>query len=262
MLNFQLNYLPNYTSKPRETALSMVMDKGLSLLQARELVESAGHLVDFVKLGFGTSIATAQLAEKIRLYQQHGIKVYFGGTLFEAFLVRDQLEDYRRLLDHYKLDTVEVSDGTIKLDEQRKCALISDFSKNYRVLSEVGSKNESVLIEPKKWIRLINQELAAGAYKVIAEARESGNVGIYRANGKQRTVLINRILASVDPDKIIWEAPQKSQQVAFIKLLGSHVNLGNLAPSEVVACHTLRMGLRGDTFFDHLPESIRTTYMP
>ena len=240
----------------------MVMDKGLSLREAEDLVQSSGHLLDLVKLGFGTSYVTQNIEEKIKLYHSLNIDVYLGGTFFEAFLVRNLLQEYKNLLHKLKINIVEISDGSIQLPSEKKCELIADFTKDFKVLSEVGSKNDSIIIEPRKWIRLMNQELEAGAYKVIAESRESGNVGIYRSNGKAHSLLIDRIKAKVDPTKIIWEAPQKSQQLYFIKLLGSDVNLGNISPNELISCETLRLGLRGDTFFDHLPTDIRKQYEP
>ena len=262
MLEISLSHLPKRSQKPRSQGISMVMDKGLSMREAQDLIQVASGLIDFIKLGFGTAQLTQNVAEKIKIYQDAGIAVYLGGTFFEAFLVRNMLPEYKDLLKRLQLTTVEVSDGSIRLEADKKCALIEDFAKDFQVLSEVGSKNNSILIEPKKWIRLMQQELEAGAYKVIAEARESGNVGIYRSNGKAHKLLIDRILSKVDPSKIIWEAPQKSQQVYFIKLLGAEVNLGNIAPNELIACEALRLGLRGDTFFEYLPTEIRKIYEP
>ena len=263
MFDFVLDHLPERSQKPREKGVSMVMDKGLSITQASELVQVAGHLIDFIKLGFGTSYVSAGVKEKIEIYQKAGIEVYLGGTFFEAFLVRDAMDKYEALLEKYKLKTVEISDGSIELPSEEKCKWIRYFEqKKYKVFSEVGSKNDSIIIEPKKWIRLMSEELQAGAYKVIAEARESGNVGIYWSSGKAHKVLINRILSKVDKDKILWEAPQKSQQIYFIKLLGAEVNLGNIAPSDIIPCETLRLGLRGDTFFDFLPKEICKKYKP
>lgn len=256
MKNFDLPFLPNRTEKPRESGVSMVMDKGLSLRGAEDLIESAGHLTDLVKLGFGSSLITSNLKEKIDLYQNAGLKVYFGGTLFEAFYARDMVDDYMKLVDSYGLSTVEISDGSIKMNPDDKCELIQKFAKNFTTLSEVGSKNDSIIISPNHWITMMNREIEAGAWKVIAEARESGTVGIYKSNGKAHTVLINKILSKVPKDKILWEAPKKAQQVFFIDLLGADVNLGNIAPNEIIPCECLRLGLRGDTFFNYMPEEI------
>lgn len=253
---FSLDHIPERTAKPREEGLTMVMDKGLSLRQAEDLIDGAGHLVDLVKLGFGTSYVTPRLKDKIALYQSNGIKVYLGGTLFEAFIARGQFEAYRKLLGTLKLGTVEVSDGSIDLNHEEKLKFISTLAKDHTVLSEVGSKETGILISPAKWVRLMNSELEAGSWKVIAEARESGTVGIYRPSGHAHTTLVNRIMAKVPGKDILWEAPIKSQQTWFIKQVGANVNLGNVPPDEVIALEALRLGLRGDTFFDYLPTDV------
>jgi phosphosulfolactate synthase len=234
----------------------MVMDKGLSLRQVEDLLSVSGHLVDLVKLGFGTSFVTPNLKEKIALYQKAGCRVYLGGTLFEAFVARGAFKEYRKLLDKLGLDTAEVSDGSITMTTEEKCGYISTLAKDHTVLSEVGSKEAGILISPAKWVRMMLAELEAGSWKVIAEARESGNVGIYRPSGHAHTTLVSRILSKVPAKDILWEAPIKSQQVWFIKQLGANVNLGNIAPDDVIPLETLRLGLRGDTFFQYLPEEV------
>ncbi|HRO99043.1 MAG TPA: phosphosulfolactate synthase [Flavobacteriales bacterium] len=255
-MNFAITHIPSRSTKPREEGVTMVMDKGLSMRQAEDLIESSGHLVDLIKLGFGTSLVTPRLKEKVKLYQGSGIRVYLGGTLFEAFVARGQLKDYRKLVDQLGLDMVEVSDGSINMPPKEKCKYITDLAKHFTVLSEVGSKESGILISPAKWVNMMRTELDAGSWKVIAEARESGTVGIYRPSGHAHTALVNRILAKVAAQDILWEAPQKSQQVWFIKQLGANVNLGNIAPEEVIPLETLRLGLRGDTFFQYLPEEV------
>lgn len=255
-MNFDLSHIPQRTSKPREAGLTMVMDKGLSLREAENLIESSDHLVDLVKLGFGTSLIAKNLQEKIKLYQNAGIMVYLGGTLFEAFLIRGQFDDYRKLLKKLGIDTAEVSDGSIELNHNTKCELIHEMAKDFRTLSEVGSKEAGIIIHPNKWKNMMKAELEAGSWKVIAEARESGNVGIYRPNGSAHVSLISKILEVIPKDKILWEAPQKAQQVWFINQLGANVNLGNIAPNEMIPLETLRLGVRGDTFFNYLPERI------
>ena len=255
-MNFELNHIPPRSRKPREEGLTMVMDKGLSIRQAEDLIDSSGHLTDVVKLGFGTSFTTPRLKEKIALYQSADIKVYLGGTLFEAFIARGQFEDYRRVLDKLKLDAAEVSDGSIDLEHDVKLKYINILARDLTVLSEVGSKETGILISPAKWVRMMNSELEAGSWKVIAEARESGTVGIYRPSGHAHTTLVNRIMAKVPGGDILWEAPIKSQQTWFIKQVGANVNLGNVAPDEVIALEALRLGLRGDTFFEYLPSDI------
>lgn len=256
-LNYQLPHIPKRTSKPRNTGLNMMMDKGLSLRQIEDFLSTSAHLTDLVKLGFGTSYVTQNLREKISLYKEAGIKVYFGGTLFEAFIIRGMFDEYRSLLDKYQLDTTEISDGSIILDHGLKCEYINKLSKDFTVVSEVGSKEEGIIVSPGKWIKLMNTELQAGSWKVIAEARESGTVGIYRSSGHAHTLLVNKILSKVKQEDVLWEAPQKSQQAWFIKLLGANVNLGNIAFDEIIPLETLRLGLRGDTFFHFLPEELK-----
>lgn len=257
-MNYTLSHIPARSAKPREDGLTMVMDKGLAIRQAEDLIAASGHLIDMVKLGFGTSFVSPNLKEKIALYQKSGIRVYLGGTLFEAFVARGAFKDYVKLLDKLGLDTAEVSDGSITMSADEKCKFISTLAKHRTVLSEVGSKESGILISPAKWVRMMRNELDAGSWKVIAEARESGNVGIYRPSGHAHTALVSRILAKIPAKDILWEAPQKSQQVWFIKQLGANTNLGNIAPDDVIPLETLRLGLRGDTFFQYLPEDVAT----
>lgn len=247
-MNFELNNLPSRTAKPREYGLTMVMDKGLSLRDAESFLDVSGEYTDMVKLGFGTSIITPRLDEKIKLYQEAGIPVFFGGTLFEAFVIRGQFEDYLRLLDKYKLGHAEVSDGSIEISQDQKCEYIRKVAERAVVLSEVGSKDAEKIIPPYKWIAMMEAEIQAGVWKVIAEARESGNVGIFRGSGEVRSGLVEEILTRIPQETILWEAPQKAQQVWFIKLYGANVSLGNIAPNEVIPLETLRLGLRGDSF--------------
>lgn len=258
-MNFILPHIPERPARPRNNGLTMMMDKGLSIRQAEDFLSASGHLTDIIKLGFGTSFLTPNLEQKIKLYKEAGMKVYLGGTLFEAFIVRNMFDDYQKLLDKLKLDCAEVSDGSIVMPHDKKCEYINKLSKNNTVLSEVGSKEAGIIIHPAMWISMMNTELQAGSWKVIAEARESGNVGIYRANGTAHTLLINKILAKVNKDSILWEAPIKAQQVWFLKLLGANVNLGNISHDDVIPLETLRLGLRGDTFFSYLPADLKLT---
>ncbi len=255
-MNVDLKYLPSREKKPREKGVTMVMDKGLSLREAENFIENNAQYSDLIKLGFGTSVISNNLKEKINLYHQAGLKVYVGGTLFEAFVIRNQFDDYKKMLDKYNLQMAEVSDGSIVLDHDLKCKYIADLSKNFTVLSEVGSKEEGIIIHPKRWTSMMKTELEAGSWKVIAEARESGNVGIYHKDGKTHTLLIDQIVSKIPNDKIMWEAPAKTQQVWFIKYFDQHVNLGNIAPNDVIPLETLRLGLRGDTFFSFLPQEL------
>ena len=253
-MNFTLPYVPERDVKPRKRGLTMMMDKGLGLKETELFIEANGHLTDIVKFGFGTAMVTPNLEEKLKMYREADIRPYFGGTLFEVFYARGMQNDYFRLLDKYKLDLAEISDGSIVIPHDEKCELIAKMSKDRTVLSEVGSKDSGILISPGKWIKSMKTELEAGSWKVIAEGREAGNVGVFRANGTAHTLLINRIIKAVDPDDILWEAPQKNQQVWFIKLFGANVNLGNIAPNEMIPLECLRLGLRGDTFFESLPK--------
>lgn len=249
-MNYRLNDLPYRTSKPRTNGYTMVMDKGLSIREVEDLIETCGDYIDIVKFGWSTSFVTPKLKEKIALYKSVGIPCYLGGTLFEAFIIRGQFEEYQKVLEDFGLEYAEVSDGSITLDHEKKCDYISTLSKQVTVLSEVGSKDAAKIIPPYKWIEQMQTELDAGAWKVIGEARESGNVGLFRDSGEVRQGLVEEILTKIPEERIIWEAPQKEQQVWFIKLIGANVNLGNIAPHEVIPLETIRLGLRGDTF-DH-----------
>lgn len=254
-MNYPLSNLPERTAKTRNSGITMVMDKGLSLRQAEDFVEVAGVHTDIVKLGWATSFVTPNLENKLDLFRAANIPVYFGGTLFEAFIVRKQFDDYCRILDKYKMEYVEVSDGSIEIEHEEKCEYIRKLSKNFTVISEVGSKDVQKIFAPYKWIKLMQAEIDAGSWKVIAEARESGNVGIYRDSGEVRQGLVDEILTQIPEETIIWEAPQKAQQVWFIKLIGANVNLGNIAPADVIPLETLRLGIRSDTF-DHFLNNI------
>jgi phosphosulfolactate synthase len=249
-MNYTINNLPERTLKPRDSGITMVMDKGLSLRQVEDFIEVAGTYTDIVKLGWATSYVTPNLDKKIKLYQDAGIPVYFGGTLFEAMIVRGQFDDYCRILDKYKLQHAEVSDGSITIEHEEKCEYIRKLTKQVTVISEVGSKDVQKIFAPYKWIQLMKAEIEAGSWKVIAEARESGNVGIYRDSGEVRQGLVDEILTQIPEQSIIWEAPQKAQQVWFIKLVGANVSLGNIAPIDTIPLETLRLGIRSDTF-DH-----------
>lgn len=254
MNNFTLSYIPERPQKPRKEGVTMMMDKGMGLRETEHFIEASAHLTDLVKFGFGTSYVANKLEDKIKLYKEAGIRPYLGGTLFEAFYARGLVDDYQRLLDRLGLDLVEISDGSIIIPHKEKCKIIKQMSKSRTVLSEVGSKDSGIIVSPFKWVSWMKAELNAGSWKVIAEGREAGNVGVFRPNGTAHTMLINHIIARVDPTQILWEAPQKNQQVWFIKLFGSNVNLGNIAPNDMIPLECLRLGLRGDTFFEFLPQ--------
>ena len=247
-----LKNIPDRAEKPRDKGLTMVMDKGLSLNEAENMVALKSELTDIVKLGFGTSLLTRYIDKKIKLYHKAGIMVYVGGTLFEAFTVRNQFDDFCRLMDKLKLEMVEVSDGSISIEHDTKCEYIQKLSKNFKVISEIGSKCESNSLEDSDWIEYMNKELPAGSWKVIAEAREGGNVGMFDPNGNIKENLIKKITNKISASKILWEAPQKKQQVWFINNFGANVNLGNISPNDIISLECLRIGLRGDTFDNYL----------
>ena len=247
-----LKNIPDRAEKPRDKGLTMVMDKGLSLNEAENMVALKSELTDIVKLGFGTSLLTRYIDKKIKLYHKAGIMVYVGGTLFEAFTIRNQFDDFCKLMDKLKLEMVEVSDGSISIEHDTKCEYIQKLSKNFKVISEIGSKCESNSLEDSDWIEYMNKELQAGSWKVIAEAREGGNVGMFDPNGNIKENLIKKITNKISASKILWEAPQKKQQVWFINNFGANVNLGNISPNDIISLECLRIGLRGDTFDNYL----------
>jgi len=252
-MNFNLPFVPERPEKPRESGLTMMMDKGLSLREAENFCEVSAEYTDLVKLGFGTGLLTPNVKEKIKIYKQAGLRPYFGGTLFEAFAARNMIDDYKKFITDAGVETAEVSDGVLPMDHDLKCEYIRDVAKDFVVLSEVGTKLKGKEISNEEWVKWMLSELEAGAWKVIAEARESGNMGIYNNDGSANSELVLDIRSHIDPDKILWEAPLKNQQVWFIKLLGPNVNLGNIAENEVIPLETLRRGLRGDTLLSFLP---------
>jgi len=248
--NFPLKQIPERTVSPRAYGLTMINDKGLSVAEAKNLLSIASPYVDIAKLAFGTSFVSQDLGEKIKIYQAAGVKVYFGGLLFEAFVIRNQFSDFVDLLKKYDIDYIEVSDGSIDITHEEKCGYIEKLAKYGTVLSEVGSKDKDRehITPPYQWIRLMKAELEAGASYIVAEARETGTVGLYRNSGEVREGLVQEILTKVPAEKVIWEAPQKDQQLYFLTLIGANANLGNINPSEVIALESMRVGLRGDSF--------------
>jgi phosphosulfolactate synthase len=248
MLDFLL--LPDRTAKPRESGLTHVLDKGLGPSQIEDLVAVAAPYIDIVKLGWGTSYITHNLHDKILLYQRHDIPVCFGGTLFEVALRQNRVDDYVRALSELGVGHVEISDGTIAMEEEQKLGMIRRLAREFKVLSEVGSKDAKVVLAPFRWVDLIKRELDAGAWKVITEGRESGTVGVYTPDGEVKSGLVDEIVHQIPPERLLFEAPTRPQQTWFIKKFGSNVNLGNIPPEEVISVETLRLGLRGDTVLD------------
>ena len=257
-MNFPLSHIPERTSGERDYGLTMMMDKGLSLKEAGNFIESSTPFTDLVKFGFGTALITQDLKEKVKLYQSAGLKPYFGGTLFEMFFVRGEFDAYRRFVEECGLHNVEVSDGIIRMDHEEKLECISVLAKDFQVLSEIGSKVKGVELSNEVWVSQMKSELETGSWKVIAEARESGTIGIYDSEGAANRELIDDIMKEISVNDVLWEAPIIAQQTMFIKMLGANVNLGNIAPYEVVSLEALRCGLRGDTFFDVLPDEFHS----
>jgi phosphosulfolactate synthase len=239
--------LPSRSEKPREQGITHVLDRGLSVAEVDGLMEVAGDFVDFVKLGWGTAIATRNLDAKLERYRVHDVPVVLGGTLTELAIAQRRLDGLVDWLKELRLSHVEVSDGTIVLDHDDKLRIIERLSHEFTVFSEVGSKDDAKIMAPYRWVEQIRSELGAGAWKVIAEARESGNVGLYRADGEVRMGLVDEIAHEVDPGRLVFEAPRKEQQVWFLKRFGAEVNLGNIPPDDVLSLETLRLGLRSDT---------------
>jgi phosphosulfolactate synthase len=239
--------LPQRAAKPRQEGITHVLDRGLSVAQIDGLVEVAGEYVDFVKLGWGTAVATGNLEAKLARYREHRIPVMLGGTLTELAIAQNRLDRLVAWLHELDLEYIEVSDGTINLEHDRKLELITRLAQEFTVLSEVGSKDDTRIMAPFRWVEQIESELQAGAWKVIAEARESGRVGIFRHDGEVRMGLIDEIVHAIAPDRILFEAPRKEQQVWFVRRLGPDVNLGNITPEDVLSLETVRVGLRSDT---------------
>src|SRR5690606_21028594 len=250
--------IPERPPKPRQHGLTLMLDKGLAPRQVEDVMDVAAELVDMLKFGWGTAMITPGVERKIAIYRSAGIPVYFGGTLFEAFYLRRDLDGYRRLLDGLGIGHIEVSDGSLVMPHAEKLECINLLARDFIVLSEVGSKDAEIIMPPYRWVQLIQAELEAGSWKVICEARESGTVGLYRANGEVRSGLVEEIVDLVGDTRLIFEAPRKAQQVWFIHQLGANVNLGNVSPEEVIPLETLRLGLRADTLFDFCenPEAV------
>jgi phosphosulfolactate synthase len=239
--------LPERSAKPRQQGITHVLDRGLSLAGVDGMIEVAGGSVDLVKLGWGTALATANLEPKLERYRTHGIPVVLGGTLTELAIAQNRIERLISWIGELGLEYVEVSDGTIALEHERKLELIERLAKEFVVLSEVGSKDDTEIMAPYRWVEQIEQELGAGAWKVIAEARESGTVGLFRHDGEVRMGLVDEIAHAIDHTRILFEAPQKDQQVWFVRRFGANVNLGNIPPDDVLSLETIRLGLRFDT---------------
>lgn len=246
--------LSERTQKPREHGITHVIDRGLSVRQVDDLVEVAGEYTDLVKLGWGTAVATRNLEAKLARYREAELPVVLGGTLTELALAQDKLDELINWVQELGLTFIELSDGVLEIRHERKLELIAQLAERFTVLSEVGSKDVQKIMAPRHWVSQISSELGAGAWRVIAEARESGTAGIFRPDGEVRTGLIDEIAHGIDTDRVIFEAPRREQQAWFIKRFGPNVNLGNIPPEDVLTLETLRLGLRADTF--EQPETV------
>ncbi|SDZ05136.1 phosphosulfolactate synthase [Evansella caseinilytica] len=244
-------FLPLRQEKPRKHGLTLLIDNGVPVQFFIDTITSSAEFVDYVKFGWGTSVVTKHLREKIHCLKENDISFFFGGTLFEKFLSQQKIDDYYLYCREYGCRHVEISNGTISLPNKEKAKYITDFSKEFTVFSEVGSKDhvQSEKKDSAEWIECIQEDFAAGAYKVITETRESGTSGLCRENGQIRLQLVEDIVASgLNIYDIVFEAPTKALQTLFIKMIGSNVNLGNISFTHVIPVETLRLGLRSDTF--------------
>jgi phosphosulfolactate synthase len=242
--------LPIREEKPRRSGVTMVIDKGLPLRYFGDFIETYGDVIDFVKFGWGTSIVASELPAKLKVLRREGVDFYFGGTLFEKFVLQDRFEGFRAHCEQFGCKYVEVSNGTIDMSDAEKCRYVAELSRDFTVISEVGSKDQmkSENMAPSKWIRYINDDLDAGARFVTLEARESGHSGICRPNGELRFGLIEEIFTSgIDVDRLMFEAPSADLQSYFVSRVGTNVNLGNIAASDVLSLETVRLGLRSET---------------
>lgn len=241
--------LPRRAAKPRRDGITMMIDSGLPVAYFTDVVQSHGELIDLVKFGWGTALVSSPLEAKIAVLREHEVGFYFGGTLFEKHVRQDRFDEFRALCHAFSCSFVEVSNGTIDLSNSEKSAYIGKLSDEFSVLSEVGFKDSrrSEELEAGRWVDYVQEDLAAGATLVTTESRESGRSGTCRPDGQLRVDLIEELLGAVGPEDLMFEAPNTALQAYFVCRVGPDVNLGNIAPSDVVALETLRLGLRADT---------------
>lgn len=241
--------IPRRTEKPRKTGITAVNDTRLSSGELENILKDYHPFIDVAKLGVGVAYVIPNLKEKIRLYKEANVDVYFGGTLFEKFYYQNKLDEYLSFLKDNDIDIIEVSTGTIEIPIAERCELVAKLKSDFRVLSEVGSKDKETIMPPSTWISEINQLFQAGAEYVITEGRDSGTAGIYRPSGELRTGLVADIIKETDPDRLIFEAPATKLQMYFINAVGANVNLGNVNPLDLAILEAQRCGLRSETFF-------------
>jgi phosphosulfolactate synthase len=239
--------LPARPAKPRSRGITHVLDGGLTPEEIRAFLGQSAHLVDIVKVGWGIGYIDPALSTKVSMCAEHGCPVSLGGTLLEVAAMQDCVDELRDWALGVGLTHVEVSDGLRALSASRKQALIRELAADFVVLAETGAKEGNYPPTPADWGEEMARDLEAGASWVIAEGRESGTVGLYRADHGVREDLVSAILGLIPQDKVIFEAPAKSQQAWFVRQLGADVNIGNVAPACVLSLETLRLGLRADT---------------
>lgn len=237
--------------KPRSSGLTWVIDTGHGVGFLDDHLATCADHVDLAKLGFGTGLITRTLQQKLDVYRKHDVEPCFGGTLFELFYRHDRVDEYRSMLTELGITTLEISDGTVEIPTNEKLEHIESFARDFTVMSEVGRKDASVVVAPARWVTSIRRELDAGASRVILEGRESGTAGLYRTSGEMRTGLVEEVLdAGFDQNQLVFEAPKKDHQTYLIRLLGPNANLANIGVTDVIACESLRQGLRADTLLD------------
>jgi phosphosulfolactate synthase len=243
--------LPQRSSKPRSAGLTMVIDKGLGTREFEDLIVSHGEHIDFIKFGWGTSVVTKNFQTKLNVLRAANIDFYLGGTLFEKYVLQGRFDEFRSLCSGYGASFVEVSNGTIDITNDEKTPYIQRLSKDFFVISEVGSKDQTAsdIMAPNKWISYIKADLIAGAVLVTLETREGGKSGICRSNGELRYGLIEEILSSgISHQDILFEAPSTELQTYFVRRVSPDVNLGNIATTDVISLETIRLGLRSENY--------------
>lgn len=241
--------LPERMQKPRINGITAIHDVGIPLGELQILLDDFHSYVDIAKFGVGTAMVTPKLMEKISIYQSFGINPYFGGTLFEKFFYLKRIDKYLKLLNDFNINIIEVSNGTIDIPLKERIAFIKSLEDNFQVIAEVGSKDPDLLMPPSVWIEEVGSFFDLGCSYVILEGRDSASAGLYRPSGELRSGLLSDILSTFGPEKIIIEAPTAQSQMLFIKMLGANVNLGNVAPRDILLLEAQRRGLRNETFF-------------
>jgi len=239
--------LPARPPKPRARGITHVIDPGLSAREAEGVMDSVGDYVDLVRFGWGTAYITRELRRKLEIYKGFGIPTMLGGTLTELAWLQGKVDGLRRWLDELGIEHIEVSSGVVPMPREDKLELIRTLADDRTVYAEVGEKDPHALMAPYRWVELIREALEAGATQVVCEGRADGSAGVYRPDGEVRTGLVDEVAHEIDINRLIFEAPQRGQQIWFIERFGTDVNIGNVNPRDVISLETLRVGLRADT---------------